>query len=403
MVAAELGSATKAAKFLYRAQSAVTRSIQELEGCLGVQLFERRNSGMLPTAAGHALLFRANRAAQEFALARQELALHAAQKHATLSSQTFFALVDDQQLAVFAKLAKMRHMPTVANLLGITQPAVSYSITQLERRLGIALFDRTARGMMLTEAGKLMYFRTKRALTELQHAAAEISALRGTVRGRVSVGVLPLGRSFILPRSIARAVALHPELQVSTIEGNFDALASDLRSGEIDFILGALRPADYAKDLVGEPLLADRMALFVRNGHPLTRLPRVRTDDLAKARWILPSPDTLARKLIDSSLACLDIPAPHHAIETSDVSILRDLLLQSDMVTAISTQLFHYERISGELQLLDFELAGTSRMIGITQRDTSHPSPGTRALMECIRQVVRELDASGANAGPGPG
>jgi LysR family transcriptional regulator of gallate degradation len=78
------------------------------------------------------------------------------------------------------------------------------------------------------------------------------------------------------------------------------------------------------------------------------------------------------------------------------MSILRDLLLQSDMVTAISTHLFYYERHSGELQILDFELKETSRTIGITQRQASHPSPGTRVLMECIREVARELDAAPA-------
>jgi LysR family transcriptional regulator of gallate degradation len=394
MAVAEVGSATKAADFLCRAQSAVTRSVKELESSLGVPLFERRNSGMVPTVFGDALLLRAKRVAEEFELARQAICSQGAQENSALSARTFFSRFDLQQLAIFVQLAKLGHMPTVANQLGITQPAVSYSIHTLECRLGVALFKRTTRGMLLTDAGEPLYFRTTRALAELQHAAAEMSALNGTVKGRVSVGVLPLGRSFILPRAIAKAVALHPRMQVTTIEGSFDALATDLRAGEIDFILGALRPASYAHDLPGEPLLNDRMAIFVRKGHPLTQLSRrVTIDDLAQARWILPSRSTLARKLIDVSFASLDMKPPEDAIETSDMSILRDLLLQSDMVTAISTHLFYYERNSGELQILDFELKGTSRTIGITQRLASHPSPGTRVLMECIRQVVRELGA----------
>jgi LysR family transcriptional regulator of gallate degradation len=392
MAVAEVGSATKAAGVLCRAQSAVTRSVKELEASLGVPLFERSNSGMVPTAFGEALLFRANRVAEEFELARQALRSQVSQENSTLSARTFFSRFDLQQLAIFVQLAKLGHMPTVANQLGITQPAVSYSINTLECRLGVALFKRTAKGMLLTDAGAPLYFRAARALAELQHAAAEMSALSGTVKGRVSVGVLPLGRSFILPRAIAKAIALHPGMQVRTTEGSFDALATDLRAGGIDFILGALRPASYAHDLPGEPLLNDRMAIFVRKGHPFTQLSRVTIEDLCRARWILPSPSTLARKLIDASFKSLDMKPPEDAIETSDISILRDLLLQSDMVTAISTHLFYYERNTGELQILDFELKETSRTIGITQRHASHPSPGTRVLMECIRQVARELD-----------
>jgi LysR family transcriptional regulator of gallate degradation len=388
---AELGGATKAADFLYRAQSAVTRSIQELEHTLGVHLFERKTSGMVPTIFGDSLLFRARRAAREFELARDGMISRADGENAAPHASAYSLLFNEHQLTAFLKLAELRHMPTAAKLLGITQPAVSASIGKLEASLGIALFKRTPKGMHLTGAGEVLFFRARRALAELRHVPAELSALSGTVEGRVIVGVLPLGRSYILPRAIARVIAAHPRLQVSTIEGSFDPLATDLRAGDIDFILGALRPPDYAKDLVGEPLLSDRMAVFVRSGHPLTFRSSIPLDELMNERWILPSPGTLARKLIDASLLAAKVKPPEIAVETSDVSVLRDLLLQSDMVTAISTQLFHYERMTGEVRMLDVEFKGTARMIGITQRDKSHPSPGTVALTEAIRAVAAEL------------
>ena len=70
---AELGSVTRAADALYRAQSAITRSVHELETVIGESLFERKSSGMLLTVFGNTLLFRARRAAQEFELARDEI------------------------------------------------------------------------------------------------------------------------------------------------------------------------------------------------------------------------------------------------------------------------------------------------------------------------------------------
>jgi LysR family transcriptional regulator of gallate degradation len=388
---AERGGATRAADFLYRAQSAVTRSIQELEQALGVDLFERKTGGMVPTIFGDSLLFRARRAAQEFELARHEMTSRIAGQNSAVRAPPNSLLFNEHQLTTFLKLSELQHMPTAARILGITQPAVSASINKLEASLGIALFNRTPKGMHLTEAGEVLFFRTRRALAELRHVPAELSALGGTVEGRVIVAVLPLGRSYLLPRAIARAIAAHPKLQVSTIEGSFDSLATDLRAGDIDFILGALRPADYAKDLLGEPLLSDRMSVFARGGHPLTMRSSLTINDLMNERWILPSPGTLARKLIDAAFQAAGAKPPVVAVESSDVSVLRDLLLQSDMVTAISTQLFHYERMSGELQMLDFEFRDTERMIGITQRDKSHPSPGAVALMDAIRAVAAEL------------
>jgi LysR family transcriptional regulator of gallate degradation len=300
-------------------------------------------------------------------------------------------LFNEHRLAAFLTLAKLRHMPTVSVVLGITQPAVSASIGKLESSLGIVLFTRTAKGMFLTEAGELLLFRAKRALAELRHVQAELAALRGTMEGRVTVGVLPLGRTHILPRAIAKVISAHPKLKISTIEGSFDSMAAELRAGDIDFILGSLRPLDDAKDLVGEPLLSDRMAVFVRSGHPLTRLPHISIADLLNAQWILPSRGTNARKLFDLSFSSIKVMPPEDAVETDDPALLRDLLLHSDMATAVSLQWFHYERMAGELEVLDFELQKTSRMIGITQRQKSYLLPGALALIDAIRQVVTEL------------
>jgi LysR family transcriptional regulator of gallate degradation len=392
LAVAEAGGATRAAESLYRAQSAVTRSIQELEAALGVQLFERKANGMLPTVFGQALLFRAKRAAQEFELARQEIAARMAKKSAAPSASSSSTLFNEHRLAAFVALARLRHMPTASVSLGITQPAVSASINRLESSLGVTLFTRTPKGMLLTEEGELLFFRTKRALAELRHVNAEIAALSGTMKGRVTVGVMPLGQMHILPRAIAKVIAAHPQLKISTIEGNFDPLSAELRAGDIDFILGALRPLDNAGDLVGEPLLSDRMAVFVRGGHPLTRLKKITVADLLDAQWVLPSQGTNARKIFDLSFAHMQGETPSAVVETDAPAILRDLLLNSDMITAVSMQWFYYERLAGELQALDFDLQKTTRMIGITRRQESHFLPGAVALIDAIRQVVADLE-----------
>ena len=395
LAVAESGGATRAAELLYRAQSAVTRSIQELETALGVQLFERKASGMLPTVFGQTLLFRAQRAAREFELARQEIAARTSnttKKAAPPTESSSAILFNEHRLAAFTALAKLRHTRTAAVSLGITQPGVSASIGKLESSLGVALFARTPKGMLLTEAGDLLLFRTKRALAELRHVSAEIAALNGAVQGRVTVGVMPLGQMHILPRAIAKVAAAHPQLTISTIEGNFDPLAAELRAGDIDFILGALRPLDDARDLAGEALLGDKMAVFVRGDHPLTRLPKVSLADLLGAQWVLPSQGTNARKILDLSFAHMKAPPPSAVVETDAPAILRDLLLNSDMITAVSRQWFYYARKKGELRTLAFDLQKTERMIGITRRQESRFLPGAAALIEAIREVAAELE-----------
>jgi len=86
-----------------------------------------------------------------------------------------------------------------------------------------------------------------------------------------------------------------------------------------------------------------------------------------------------------------DLEAPSEVVETSDLAILRGLLLHSDMLTALSAQQLEYEIASKALQVLDFKLPRTSRIIGITQREDSYPSPGAVVLMNAIRKVTAQM------------
>jgi LysR family transcriptional regulator of gallate degradation len=391
---AELGSISRAAESLYRAQSAVSRSIQELETLLKVDLFERKSSGMLPTVFGQALLFRARRAAQEFKLARDELASRIRRAGGSLNAPVFDMLFNENRLLVFVTLAESGHMRSVASVLGISQPAVSGAITELESTLGIALFARTVKGMLINDAGEILMLRTKRALAELRHVEADIAALHGKTQGLVTIGSHPLSRTVILPSAIAKVMVAHPHVCVSTVEGRTEDLAAGLRSGDLDFILGTLRPGQSSSDVIDTPLMTDKMSVFVRTGHPLTRLPKVSIGDLMQAQWILPAKRTPTRELFDLSFGQMSGSPPKNAIETSDLSVLRSLLLNSDLITALSPQQLDFERRLGVLEVLDFEFEKSERVIALTQRAKSHPSPGAVALMGAIMEVVRELEDS---------
>lgn len=378
LAVADMGSVTKAADALYRAQSAVTRSVRQLELALGVELFERKTNGMLRTAFGNLVLFRARRVLAEFeqgcgALPRARVPM---------------AMFNERRLLCLIKLAESGHMPTVAKTLGISQPAVSGFVNDLEASLGADLFERSSKGMRPTEAGDILVFRVKRALAELRHIDADLAALRGNKEGRVVIGALPLGRTAILPRAISDVLLRHPGLRFSTVEGPFDQLAAQLRAGDIDFVLGALRPADYASDLRGEALLDDQMSLVVRRGHPLTRHTGLGMADLADAQWVLANQATPARALFDLSFQAQGLAVPRAAVETSDLAILRGMLMHSDAVTAISPQQLSYEIEAGLLTVLDVQVPHTSRTIGITQRSDSHASPGALELMATIRRFA---------------
>lgn len=398
LAVADHGSANKAARVLLRAQSAVTRSIHELERELDVELFERRAQGMLLTRFGQALLLRARLIQVEMERARRELLPYAISRGRSRNAPIFDMLVPERRLQILVALTEQHHMPSVADSIGVTQPAVSMAIRHFEESIGVGLFDRTARGMLPTPAGAILALRVKRVLAESRNAVAEIAAMRGVTRGIVTVGALPLGRTRWLPTAIARLVEANPGLHVATVEGSFELLAAGLRAGEIDFILGALRPADYATDLAGEQLLDDQLAVVVRSRHPWVRSKRIALQDLAGAKWALPRVGAPTRNLLEQALVSRGLPPPDVVLETSDLAVLRGVLLESDLLTAISPRQLFYEFEARLLTVLPVPLPETQRRIGITQRVDSHPSPGATLLMGEIRRLCPVLMQDSAAA-----
>ncbi|AVQ79830.1 MULTISPECIES: LysR family transcriptional regulator [unclassified Variovorax] len=386
---AAAGSVAAAAEALYRVASAVTRSVLDLEAALGRPLFDRRARGMALNAYGELVQVRALRIEREFEEARTQLVARGGMDGGADVHSLFTSILNGRRLAVVASLAQKRNMPAVAREFGITQPAISSALKDLESGLGVALFTRTARGLSPTPAGEIVAFYFKRVLSELRHIGPDIAASEGSLQGSVTVGALPLGRTQILPLSIASLLARHPQLHVSTVESPYDALAASLRSGDVDFILGALRHnSGEVKDLQQQPLFEDRISVIARAGHPLAREKRIDFRMLREARWTLSRQGSPSRELLERFFSNARQAPPLPAVETGDLAVLRGLLLESDMLTAISPHQLRYEIRDGSLVVLDFPLEETRREIGLTQRLGAFPSPGARALMEEIGKVV---------------
>lgn len=388
---ADTGSATRAASALFRAQSAVTRSVQELESALGEPLFERKPSGMLPTSVGRAVLQRCERIFAELEELAQWCSARQARRRPAAEGALPAYLLNTRRLQILTALARHRHMPSAAKAFGISQPAVSAAIRVLESGSGLQLFHRHPRGILLTTEGETFLLHVRRALNELRHVPDDIAALHGNIQGTVAVDALPLGRTLLLPKAIVGMSAQHPGVTVVTDESAYETLVASLRAGDIDFILGALRENDTSSGLKNERLMSDEMVVLARRTHPLAGAADLSITVLRNAQWILPRSQAPARGLFEAQFRRMKLKPPMPTVETADLAIIRGLLLGSDMLAALSAQQLHYERESGELVVLDVKLHSTRRDIGLTTRAAGTPSPAARALIDAIRLAVVDV------------
>ena len=385
---AAAGGIRRSSESLFRASSAVARSVAALEEGLNVQLFERKGRGMLLTRAGETVRLRADRIEAELREVRDEALRLSGRGAERLGSKVggIEALLNERRLQAAALLAEVHYMPGVAHALGASQSAISQAITHLENMLGQPLFLRTAHGMLPTDAGRRWIERFERVLAELRHIPEDIAALAGVVRGVVTIGALPLARSQFLPLAIAAVQAKHPHLVIRSLESPYDELTAGLLSGRIDFILGALRPSSGVA-FVSEALFEDKVALVARAGHPLAGQKRIAMRDLAHFPWVLSRAGTPLREQFDRFFEAEGAVPPAPAVETGDLALVRGLLLSSDMLTALSLHQLYHEIRAGQVIELPFALRGMERAIGITTRRGAHLSPGASALIEELQRL----------------
>ena len=380
------GGIRRSSESLFRASSAVARSVSALEASLDAQLFERKGRGMLLTAAGDVVRLRADRIEAELQAVRDDAVRLRDRGGPAVGG--IEALLNERRLQAATLLADMHHMPSVAHAMGVSQSAVSQAVARLEDMLGQSLFLRTAHGMMPTDAGRRWTVSFERVLAELRHIPEDIAALAGVVLGVVTVGALPLARSQLLPEAIARVLQRHPQLHIRSLESPYEELTANLLSGRIDFIVGAQRAGSAGADaFASRALFEDQAVLVARTGHPLASRKKLALADLADYPWVLSRSGTPLRESLVQFFEGQGAAAPSPAVETGDLALLRGLLVASDMLTVLSAHQLHHEVRTGQLQVLPFAMPGLARSIGVTTRKNAHLSPGAVALMAEIEAV----------------
>lgn len=388
---ARRGSISRAADDLFRTQSAVTRAMHDLEAELAVTLYERHYNGMVLTEYGKRLLPRAQTAVADLQAVPALLSKLKDKAIVAREPTEPVWLFNTRRLEIFLRLYKMNHTRTVAEQLHITQPAVSAALKVLEKGAGIPLFRRTPEGVKPTVAADMIYPNISRAMNELEHIRDDIAACNGLLTGHVRIGALPLSRSQILPQAIAAFQSRHPAITIKTNESPYDALLAELRAGNIDFIVGALRNQEANTDINSEVLFQEEIIITARAGHPLVSSYR-HPDDLQQVKWVLPRSQTPARHSLENAFATIGIAPPEPQVETGDAAMVRGLLLHSDMLAVVSSTQMAYELENGILAVVPVALPNTRRGIGITQRASGLLTPAAEALLEEIRRNTRNAN-----------
>ena len=205
-----------------------------------------------------------------------------------------------RQLRVFQSVARTRNFSRSGEAVGLTQPAVSRAILDLERGLGLRLLDRTTREVALTEAGRSLVARLARALDELDATLADVAGLADADGGKVRVASSPTLSAYLLPDCIAACARAAPRVRFLLLDRIQQDVLESVRGGEVDFAV-VVEPREL-DDLHCEAILHDPFVLVTPASHRLARAASVRWKALAGESLVLLDGASGSRRYIDDAL-----------------------------------------------------------------------------------------------------
>jgi DNA-binding transcriptional LysR family regulator len=192
-------------------------------------------------------------------------------------------------LRILREVASRGSFTAAAESLGYTQSAISRQVAGLETAAGSQLFERTARGVRLTDAGGALLRRAGTVLDEVDAAQRELEGMSELASGRLRVGAFPTAVAALLPRTLRAFRERHPGVDASLREGSTSSQIRRLIAGSADVaVIGVLpqRQAPRDRRITLEHLIDDPLLLAVGLNHPLARRRTVNLDDLVTERWI---------------------------------------------------------------------------------------------------------------------
>ena len=300
-----------------------------------------------------------------------------------------------RQVALMLAIEEHRTLRAAAQHLGMTQPAASKMLHELEDALGEALFDRAGRGLQPNPAGLAVMntFRGLRnSMTALGHELAE---LRLGSSGKLFVGSIMVATTTCLSDALIALKKRYPLLSIEVSVDTSDRLIELLRSGSLDVVLGRLPDAASAanQDCVFEPIGEEAIAVVASCAHPLLRQAgkaRVNFASLAAFPWILQPRGSPSREVVEQEFSSHHAHLPLGLIETTSILIAASLIARSEMLAVIPRSIAcHYEEHS-LLRILPYSFTHTLTAWGsLVHRDRA-VNPITRQFIELLHDAIAQ-------------
>ena len=290
-------------------------------------------------------------------------------------------------------LRQLQYVVAVADTLGfhkaaarcnVSQPTLSAQIQQLERVLGVTLFERDRRRVLVTDAGRAVAARARQVLVDVDDLLAVSKGAQDALQGTLRVGVIPTVAPYLLPDITPAVAAAHPRLTLIFREEKTETIVRELGEGALDAGIVALE-ADLG-DCAHAAIFRDAFVAALPKSHPLARKRRLTVDDLATSEVLLLDDGHCFRT--QALALCSRGGARETAFRATSLSTLAQMVSVGTGMTLLPELSVAVENRRGQLAIRPFVAPVPGRTIALVWRRRSPIAPALTRLAATLRTAV---------------
>lgn len=296
-----------------------------------------------------------------------------------------------QDLHILMVVAQAGSMGKAATVLNTSQPNISKSIADLERELGVRVFDRHRQGIRPTEYGRALLEGSIAVFDELQQTIKNVEFLADPTAGELTIGsITPLAASFV-STVVDRISQRYPRIMFRVVTKRTDLLHHDLLERSLGLLV-VRKFGPIADDRLNfEPLFYDSFVVVTGAQSQWTRRRNLRLADLATAPWVVLPADTAAGSVAREVFRASGIDFPHAAVVTDSSEVRLSLVSTGRYLTILSDSALKFATGRKELKILPVKLPTAPVPNGIVTLKNRTLSPLAKLFIERAREVAKPL------------
>lgn len=255
-----------------------------------------------------------------------------------MSQPTPRMMLKPNQLRLILEIAESGQLQMAAQSIGMTQPAASRMLSEIERQLGVELFSRQPKGLIPTEIGQSVLKRARVIIREMGSVASELQNMRDGLEGTIHIGAVTGPAVHHLVSAVKEIKDEAPKASITVDVLPSRDLLNHLIAGEMDFILARILPEFNSLDFNIIPLQDEKVALMARADHPLARAPIVTLSELQTQEWIMQPRTSPISEASLLAFASFGLTEPANIIFSSSMLFTLAYIAQSHAIAPLSQE-----------------------------------------------------------------